>query len=122
MQHKILVVDDEPDIVQVVQWCLASAGREIIVANTGQEALKVVKTAKPDLVILDAALPGMDGFEVLGQLKGNVSTTHIPVIMLTARDRDADVRKGQKQGCDFYLTKPFNPRELSRLAKLALEH
>ena len=121
MQRKILIVDDEPDIQEVVQFCLSSEGYEVITASNGQEAIKRVNADRPDLVLMDAMMPEMDGFEALKRLKDNLSTTNIPVIMLTARDRYADVAKGQQRGCDFYWTKPFKPADLTRLVKRVLE-
>ena len=110
--HKrlILVVDDEPAIVRLVRAELQSEGYAVIPAANGEEALIRLDTDHPDLVVLDLMLPGMDGFETLRRIRGQ---SQIPVIVLTARAGDADKLRGLQGGADDYLTKPFNPEELS---------
>jgi CheY-like chemotaxis protein len=109
---RILVADDEPSILRLIQFHLARAGYEVRLARSGTEALEAVRAAAPDLVILDVMMPGPDGFQVLRALKDDPRTVEIPVIMLTARDRDGDIRRGWQQGNDCYITKPFDPEEL----------
>jgi two-component system alkaline phosphatase synthesis response regulator PhoP/two-component system response regulator VicR len=112
MSQKILVVDDEPHIVRLVQVNLEKAGYTVTTASNGREALDAVASEQPDLVVLDVMMPEMDGMETLKRLKGNPETDGIPVILLTAKAQDADVFEGWKSGADLYLTKPFNPSEL----------
>ena len=112
MARKILVVDDERHIVRLVEINLQRAGYDVVTAYDGVEALEKVKSEKPDMLVLDVMMPRMDGFEVLGKLQSDPSTSEIPVIMLTAKAQDADIFKGWQSGVSSYLTKPFNPREL----------
>src|SRR5438034_9864597 len=116
-QKKILAVDDERHIVRLVQVNLERQGYEVVTAFDGKEALEKVASENPDLVVLDVMMPYMDGFEVLQNLKKNPTTRDIPVIMLTAKAQDADVFKGWQSGVDCYLTKPFNPMELTAFVK-----
>jgi len=119
MKKKILVVDDDRDLVQMLQLALRLNEYEVIPAHSGHEALERVAAAQPDLIILDVMMPGMDGFEVLGQLKENAVTAGIPVVMLTAVDAGAP--KGWGMGADFYWTKPFKVEELVALVQLIFE-
>jgi DNA-binding response OmpR family regulator len=109
LPEKILVVDDEPTIVEFVRINLEKAGFEVLEAGDGETALKLAASEQPNLVVLDIMLPGKDGFEVCRELR---RTTSVPIIMLTARDDDIDKILGLELGADDYLTKPFNPREL----------
>ncbi len=110
--HKklILIVDDEPAIIRLVRAKLQADGYAVLTADRGEEALALLEQDRPDLVILDLMMPGMDGHETLRRLR---SRTQIPVIMLTARAGDADKLKGLQSGADDYVTKPFNPDELA---------
>ncbi len=108
--QRILVVDDEPNIVQLVSMYLARENYTVITAGDGQKALDIVKTQKPDLVVLDVMLPSLDGLEVCRCLRAEGNA--VPIIMVTARDDDIDKIIGLELGADDYLTKPFNPREL----------
>jgi two-component system KDP operon response regulator KdpE len=105
-----MVVDDEPAIVRLVRAKLQADGYAVITAARGEEALAFLDDERPDLVILDLMMPGMDGFETLRRIR---EVGQIPVIMLTARAGDADKVRGLQGGADDYLTKPFNPDELS---------
>ena len=109
MSGKILVVDDEPKIVRLVRSYLEQAGFTVVEANDGQTALIQARREKPDLVVLDLGLPGIDGIEVTRILRRERDT---PIIMLTARVEDTDRIVGLELGADDYVTKPFNPREL----------
>ena len=109
-RHLILVVDDEPPIVRLVRATLQSAGYAVATAARGEEALALVEAERPDLVVLDLMMPGMDGFETLRRIR---AAHPVPVIMLTARAGDADKLKGLQGGADDYVTKPFNPDELA---------
>ena len=117
MPKKILAVDDERHIVRLVQVNLQRAGYEVVTAYDGKEALEKVASEQPDLIVLDVMMPYMDGFEVLQNLRKNMSTRELPVIMLTAKAQDADVFRGWQSGVDCYLTKPFNPMELISFVK-----
>lgn len=119
---KILAVDDEPSIIRLIQINLERAGYEVVTARNGREGLGKVATEKPDLIVLDVMMPAMDGFEALGHLRRDPATRDIPVIMLTAKAMDADVAAGYKHGVDCYLTKPFNPRELTTFVRRILEY
>jgi len=106
----ILVVDDEPPIVRLVQMKLEADGMHVRTAHTGQDALTVLDDEPVDLIVLDITMPGMDGFEMLRHVR---ATSNVPVILLTARTLDADKVRGLMSGADDYITKPFNPDELA---------
>jgi two-component system phosphate regulon response regulator PhoB len=110
--ERILVVDDEPDIVALVVYHLAKAGFRISTASNGADALRIAQQDRPALVVLDLMLPGMSGLEVLDQLRADESGKDIAVLLLTARRDEPDRIKGLSSGADDYLTKPFSPQEL----------
>jgi two-component system phosphate regulon response regulator PhoB len=119
MSHRILVVDDEPDITALVAYHLARAGYRVSTAANGTEALKLARTERPDLIILDLMLPGASGYDVLAELRRLDETRDVGVILLTARREEVDRIRGLTLGADDYLTKPFSPAELSlRVAAL----
>jgi len=109
---RILVVDDEEDILQLVEYNLQRNGFLTTCAATGEEALLAAKTEQPDLIILDLMLPGIDGLEVCSTLKNDPSTSSIPILMLTAKGEESDIVAGLELGADDYVTKPFNPTVL----------
>ncbi len=109
---KILVVDDEPDTIELISFNLRNAGYEIITAEDGAEALRKAKAQIPNLIILDLMLPEVDGLEVNKMLRADAATTHIPVLMLTAKAGEVDRILGLELGAKDYVTKPFSPREL----------
>jgi len=109
---KILVVDDEPDAIELIEFNLKSAGYDVISAANGAEALKKGRSFGPDLVLLDLMLPEIDGLEVCKLLRRDPSTSSIPIIMLTAKAAEIDRVLGLELGADDYVTKPFSPREL----------
>jgi len=113
MTHRILVVDDEPDITALVAYHLAKAGYRVSTASRGPEALQAAIGERPDLVILDLMLPGMSGFDVLAELRARPDTKEMGVLLLTARREEADRIRGLTLGADDYLTKPFSPAELT---------
>jgi len=117
MARKILVVDDEQDILLLVRITLEAEGYEVITAVNGREAVDRLVADKPDLLVTDVMMPEMDGFEVLENLKQNVETEGIPVIMLTARTDARDMFRAWDMGTSIYLTKPFRPRELVAAVK-----
>ncbi len=110
--ERILVVDDEPDIVALVVYHLAKSGYRVSSAASGPDALSMAKRDRPSLIVLDLMLPGMSGFDVLGKLREDESTAGIAVLMLTARKDEPDRIRGLELGADDYLTKPFSPQEL----------
>ena len=114
----VLVVDDEPNIVQLARLYLEREGFRIETVGDGPGALKAVAELRPALVVLDVMLPGLDGFEVCRQLRA--ANNPVPIIMVTARDEDIDKIIGLELGADDYLTKPFNPRELVARVKAIL--
>jgi len=109
---RILVVDDEPDIVALVAYHLAKAGYRVSTAGDGREALDVARRDRPSLVVLDLMLPELSGFDVLEQLRADDATREVGVLMLTARREEPDRIRGLALGADDYLTKPFSPQEL----------
>ena len=112
MKARILIVDDEPDVIRLVEFNLSAAGYETVSAVDGAEALKKARALTPDLIILDLMLPEMDGLEVCKLLRRDQNTASIPIIMLTARAAEMDRVLGLELGADDYVTKPFSPREL----------
>ena len=116
----ILAVDDEEDILELIRYNLAREGYRIGAAKTGEEALEKARREKPDLIILDLMLPGIDGLEVCRRLKSDALTAPIPIVMLTAKGEDADIVTGLELGADDYITKPFSPRVLLARIKAAL--
>src|SRR5438094_1650588 len=114
MAKKILVVDDEPKIVQLARDYLEHAGFSVVGALTGREALAVARVEKPDLIVLDLGLPELDGLDVTRTLRRD---SNVPIIMLTARAEETDKLIGLELGADDYLTKPFSPKELVARAR-----
>ena len=112
MKAKILVVDDEPDVLQLVEYNLKAANYEVVTAGDGLEALKKARALVPNLIILDLMLPELDGLEVCKLLRRDSNTASIPIIMLTAKAAEMDRILGLELGADDYVTKPFSPREL----------
>ncbi|GAA4650746.1 hypothetical protein GCM10023116_30290 [Kistimonas scapharcae] len=111
-QYSILLADDDPMIIGLVKNRLSHEGYNILTADNGDDAWTQIKTRKPDLAILDCMMPGMDGFAVLQKMKADNQLAHIPVIMLSALNQEANVLKGLKLGSGDYICKPFNPEEL----------
>jgi len=109
---KILVVEDERDIAALIAYHLTKEGYRVRTVEAGPEALTAVAEERPDLILLDVMLPGLSGYEVLGQLRRDAELRHVPVVILTARREESDRIKGLELGADDYLTKPFSPREL----------
>jgi DNA-binding response OmpR family regulator len=120
MKPKILVVDDEPDALELIQYNLKAAGYEVVTASDGEEALKKARASHPALVILDVMLPEVDGLEVCKALRREPNTATIPIVMLTAKAAEIDRVLGLELGADDYVTKPFSPRELVLRVKALL--
>jgi phosphate regulon transcriptional regulator PhoB len=119
-KKKILVVDDEKDILELLEYNLEKEGYEVFKAITGEEALELVKRKNPDLIILDLMLPDVDGLEVCKILKRDMRTDSIPIIMLTAKGEESDIIVGLELGADDYITKPFSPKALIARVKAVL--
>ena len=118
--EKVLIVDDEEHIVELLQFNLVNAGYKVITANNGLDALKKVKEHKPDLLLLDLMLPGMDGLDVCKEIKRDKETSKTSIIMLTAKSEELDKILGLELGADDYITKPFSIRELLTRVKAVL--
>jgi DNA-binding response OmpR family regulator len=112
MAGRILVVDDDADIRGLVEFKLQQAGYEVVTADDGAAALSIVGSWRPDLVVLDVAMPGMSGYDVCKRFRSDPAMEKVPVIMLTARTQATFSTLGYMAGADLYLTKPFSPREL----------
>ncbi len=112
MAAKILIAEDEPNIVTSLQFLLQESAYEVRVARDGDEALQLVESFMPDLVLLDVMMPGRNGFEVCRKIRENPALRRIRIVMLTARGRDAERDEGLALGADAYMTKPFSTKEL----------
>jgi len=117
---QILVVDDEEDILELVSFNLSKVGYQVICTVTGEEALEVTRKRRPDLMVLDLMLPGIDGLKVAKFLKDDPGTRNIPIVMLTAKGEESDIVAGLELGADDYITKPFSPRILTARVKAVL--
>lgn len=112
MSKRLLVVDDEPNLLRAVAACLRAEDYEVGMARSGHEALMRLAESVPDLIISDIRMPGMDGYKLARQLRGAPITALVPIVFLTAKDETADRIEGFRAGIDAYLTKPFEPEEL----------
>jgi DNA-binding response OmpR family regulator len=111
-RKKVLVADDEPSIVTALEFLLARAGYEVQVARNGEEALSLLESGPPDLVLLDVMMPLKSGYEVCQRIRSRPEWRAVKVVMLSAKGRDAEVSRGIDVGADLYVTKPFSTREL----------
>lgn len=116
----ILVIEDETDILEVLKYNLSKNGYDVLTAESGEKGLEIASVKVPDLVLLDLMLPGMDGLEVCRQLRSRDKTRAIPIVMLTAKDAEADIVLGLTLGADDYVSKPFSPAELVARVKAVL--
>lgn len=112
MSKKILIVDDEPNIVTALEYLLQRSGYEVLVAQDGEAALQQVEQHLPNLVLLDVMISLKSGYEVCQRMRERADWQHIKIIMLSAKGREAEVSKGLSLGADFYVTKPFSNKEL----------
>jgi DNA-binding response OmpR family regulator len=112
MTKRILIADDEPNIVAALEYLLQQGGYEVLIARNGDEALGLLEERTPDLVLLDVMMPRKSGYEICSRIRHRPEWQHIKVIMLSAKGRDAEVNKGLAVGADLYITKPFSTREL----------
>ncbi len=120
MSATVLVVDDNEDNVRIVTMFLLARGYQIRIARDGPSALESVRQARPDVILLDVMMPGMDGLQVLDHLKLDPKTASIPVVMMTAKTQDEDVLAGYQCGADYYITKPFTTRQILHAIGLVL--
>ena len=120
-KKRILLVDDEKDLVETVSFRLQANNYAVIFAYDGQEGLEKAKKENPDLIILDLMLPKMDGYKVCGLLKADARYNKIPIIMFTARAQESDIKMGEEAGADAYITKPFEPQVLLEKIKELLK-
>ena len=109
---KILIVDDEPNIVMALEYTFKKNSYEVFIARDGQEALDIVKTSFPDVIILDVMMPMVDGYATLEQIKKDDNLKHTKVIFLSAKNKESDIKKGLALGADAYLTKPFSIKKV----------
>ena len=112
MPKRVLIVDDEPNIVQALEFLLQRSGLAVQVAHDGGEALRMIEEGMPDLVVLDVMLPVMNGYDLCQRVRERENLRHIKIVMLSAKGYDAEVNKGMALGADLYVTKPFSTREL----------
>jgi DNA-binding response OmpR family regulator len=117
---KILVVDDEVDLVETVRFPLEMEGFNVLVSYNGEDALNQARKEKPDLILLDLMLPKLDGYKVCRLLKFDERYKHIPILMLTAKTQEKDKILGKETGADEYITKPFDIDELMKKVKTYL--
>ena len=116
MSKRILLVEDQEDARRIVRDLLSANGYALLEAQTGEEGLKIAQTERPDLILMDIQLPGMDGYEVTRLIRADPMLRHIPIIAVTSYALSGDDQKAFAAGCDGYVTKPFSPRQL--LAKI----
>jgi DNA-binding response OmpR family regulator len=121
MTCKILIVDDEPNIVLSLEYLMKREGYEVLVAHDGQEALDVLRRERPRLILLDVMMPKKSGFEVCQELRADDAIKDTLVLMLTAKGRETDIAKGQGVGANAYMTKPFSTRDLVQKVSALLE-
>ncbi len=112
MSKKILIVDDEPNIVVPLEFLMKQSGYEVLIARTGKEALDSALGNQPDLILLDIMLPDMTGFEICHTLRMDYDLTEVKIILLTAKSRESDIKKGMDMGADAYIIKPFSTKDL----------
>jgi DNA-binding response OmpR family regulator len=113
MTHKILIADDEPNIVISLEFLMKREGHAVSIARDGPSALEAIRSTRPDLVLLDVMMPGMSGFEVCQAVRADEALAGVKILMLSAKGRDTDIAKGSALGADAYMTKPFSTRELA---------
>jgi len=121
VSKKILIADDEPNIVAALEFLLKQRGYEVHTAHDGGEALRLVERVVPDLVLLDVMMPQTSGYEVCQSIRKRTEWRHMKVVMLSAKGRDVEVNKGLALGADLYVTKPFSTRELMARIEALLE-
>ncbi len=119
--RRILIVDDEPNILLSLDFLMRKSGYSVLLARNGNEALEHIQQSKPDLILLDIMMPDVDGYEICQKTKSNPDTSHIKIIFLTAKSKESDIAKGLEMGADAYITKPFTNKNLLEQVKTILE-
>lgn len=114
MNHKVLIADDEPNIVVSLEFMMKREGYEVLVARDGAQALETIRRERPRLVLLDGMMPGMSGFDVCEAVRSDAALNTTQIVMLTAKGRETDMARGVGAGADAYVTKPFSTRDLVR--------
>jgi DNA-binding response OmpR family regulator len=122
MKKRVLIADDEPNIVISLEFLMKREGFEVLIANDGEEAVRQIRSERPDLVLLDVMMPKKSGFEVCQEVKSDPGLADVRILMLTAKGRDTEVAKGLALGADAYMTKPFSTKELVERVRSLLEH
>ncbi|WKN43048.1 response regulator transcription factor [Tunicatimonas pelagia] len=117
MKKKVLLVDDEPNILLSLDFLMKKNGYEVFIARNGEEALDIAQQEKPNIVILDIMMPKVDGYEVCHFLKSQPDYSHTRIIFLSAKSKEDDIQKGYEAGADLYITKPFSTRTLVKQVK-----
>ena len=112
MSSKVLIVDDEPNILMSLEFLLKKSGYEVFIDRDGREALGIIESEVPDIILLDVMMPEVDGYEVCQKVKNNAQTSHVKIIFLSAKTKKEDIDKGYEMGADLYITKPFSTRYL----------
>ncbi len=113
MTHKVLIADDEPNIVISLEYLMKREGHQVVVARDGEQALAMIRAERPALVLLDVMMPGKSGFEVCQSVRADETLAGVKIMLLTAKGRDTDVAQGMALGADAYMTKPFSTKELA---------
>lgn len=121
MPHTILVADDEPTLLRLMEFVLVRQGHRLLAATNGEEALALAGREKPDLVVLDIMMPRLDGYAVAAAIRADPALAGLPIVMLTARTQDEDIARGVAVGVDTYLTKPFAPELLIQVVAAHLD-
>jgi DNA-binding response OmpR family regulator len=113
MNKRVLIADDEPNIVISLEFLMKREGHAVSIARDGPSALEAIRSTRPDLVLLDVMMPGMSGFEVCQAVRADEALAGVKILMLSAKGRDTDIAKGSAMGADAYMTKPFSTKELA---------
>ena len=121
MSKRILIVDDEPNILISIEFLMKREGYDVAIARDGEEGLAAIRAQRPEMVILDVMMPKRDGFEVCAEVRADPSLSDVRILMLTAKGREAEVKKGLALGADAYIPKPFSTHELVGKVKALLE-
>lgn len=117
---KVMVVDDEPEITEIVQTFLADAGYQVRIENSSAQAMQVAREFKPDIILLDIMMPGRDGYDVCRDIKSDPEFAHTPIIFLTGKDRNDDMGRSFKSGGDMFIKKPFSCERLLEIVNIVL--
>ncbi len=117
---RILVIDDEPEITEIVETFLVESGYQVAVENSPGEAVEKARAFKPDVVLLDIMMPGVDGYDICQQLKADPQFTGVPIIFLTGKDRSDDMGRSFRSGGDMFIKKPFSCERLLEIVNIVL--